>query len=1034
MILEGSTISSSGHAKQMALHLFKDENEQIHVHGLGRADLTAVQNRLVDMYRLTDLTKGKKNAIFHVAISPREHESLNPEQKDRALQMIEERFALQDQVRFSIDHVKEGRAHSHVFWSAVDIENEKLINLSYYKRTLQTLGREMELEFGHELTPRRASENSHEVTLADRFIQARTGEKALDRKLLVTALWNQTINAKDFISDLKNAGYDVVKGDGCKFGIMDRKGHVHNLVRDLPKPVKVKHVMERFGPEYDKLPSVEQARERRSRQQEPAPEKQIQDPKLTKALNHGLDHFLERHSAVSVEDLSKYINADHSFAPSEIHAALKQHENIIMAAKDDETYVTTFDAVEAEEKMIACVKKGRRTGQALNGDYVPKQSFLNEGQRNAIAHALTSKDQVIVISGGAGVGKTSLMKEVKQGIEENSKRLFAFAPSANASRGVLREKGFEGANTISNLLRKRTLQEQTRNGVILIDEAGMVGIKTMNRIFEVAEKMNARVILSGDWHQHNSPEAGDALRIIEQKAGLEIGRVTKIVRQKNESYKQAVDALAKGEVQQGFSGLQKMGAFQVIMDDDRRYEQVASDYLRSIKQDRTTLVVSPTHAEGRAVSAVIREKLKSEGLIGKKDKTFDTQRNKSLTMAQRKRAKYYKPGMSIQFHGKVDGFEMGQAYDVTGHNDDGQVIVQNKSGKQQVLPLYEATKFQTFIRSKTSFTKGDLLKITANGQTLSGQPLNNGDVFTVAGFDKQGNIKLENGEVIAKEYRNITLGYYNTSHASQGKDAQDVFVVQGARSFLASNDKQFYVSVSRGEDTIKIYTDDLEGLKRRVAKSGDRMTAMDIAQNCPTFVFNRKVNAKQGENRTPEVRLEFQERIKSGSGKKGEIQSGGNVPLIQDQSHLEKLDRMMAWSKIEKRKRAELQKHLSDFYERSQTIKDRQKLKIQLEKHDTRLGRLTGKYKKLKEQHRVLTLNLENIDMRISETWEGFEAKIERERKAYFKRFEKQPSEQSKPTSSKTKDMDRYKAKIRERMQESFKRSKDKGFDFELRL
>ena len=648
--------------------------------------------------------------------------------------------------------------------------------------------------------------------------------------------------------------------------------------------------------------------------------------------------------------------------------------------------------MEAEEKMIAFTKKSKLTSEALNLDYTPQQSFLNVGQRSAISHALTSKDQVIVISGGAGVGKTSLMKEVKQGIEEKGKRLLAFAPSANASRGVLREKGFEGADTIANLLRKKTLQEQTRNGVILIDEAGMVGNKTMNRIFDVAEKMNARVILSGDWHQHNSPEAGDALRIIEQKAGLEIGRVTKIVRQKNEPYKQAVDALAKGEVQEGFKRLEGMGAFRVVMDDKQRYEHVANDYLQSVKHNRTTLVVSPTHAEGRAVSSVIREKLKSKGLIGQKDKTFDTQRNMSLTTAQRKMAKSYRPGMSVQFHGKVDGFEFGQVYDVKEQNDKGQVIVQNKSGKLQVLPLHEAAKFQTFIREKTSITTGDLLKITANGRTVSGQPLNNGDVYTVAGFDKQGNIQLENGEVIAKDYRNITLGYYNTSHASQGKDAQDVFLVQGSRSFLASNDKQFYVSVSRGEDNIRIYTDDLDGLKQEASKSGDRMTAMEVAQNCPTFAFNRKARTEQAETKTSEIRLESKNRIKSESSEKSKAQSGGRIPSIPDQSHLEKLDRLRAWYAIETRRRSELKRHLNDFYNRDEITEAIQNLDKQLEKYDTTFARLTGKYRKLQEEHRTLYLNLENIDLRISEAWENFEVEIERDKKAFMRKFnEKTP-------------------------------------------
>ena len=841
----------------MAAHMFKDENERIHVYGLGGHDLTAVENNLVDMYGLTKLTKGKKNAIFHVAVSPRENEALTEEQKALALEMIAKRFGLQGQIYFSIDHIKEGRAHTHVFWSAVDMQNGKLINLSHYKRVLQDLAKEMELEFGHELTNRRANEKSFEMSHADRMIQGRTGEKALDRKLLVTALWNQTTTAEEFIKSLKAAGYDVVKGERCKFGIIDPHGKVHNLVRDLPKLVKAKDVTKRLGQIYDDLPTVRDIKKER----EAALKRTI---KISKAIQFGLDHFLERQSTVRFQQLSEYISPDEPYADADIMAGLKDRDDVIMAVKDEALFITTLEALHAEEDMIAFARAGKNTKKPINPDYIPKQEFLNEGQRKAIAHALTSKDQIIIISGGAGVGKTSLMKEVKQGIEEKGKTILAFAPSANASRGVLRDKGFEGADTIANLLRKQTLQEQAKNNIILIDEAGMVGNKTMNRIFAIAKKMNARVILSGDWRQHSSPEAGDALRILEEKAGLQIGRVTKVVRQKNEPYRQAVDALAHGKTKESFRRLRKMKVFKVVMDDEKRYQLVAQDYVQSVKAGRSTLLVSPTHAEGRAVSAVVRETLKSEKLIGKKDKTFTTQKDLSLTIAERTIAKSYKPGMSVQFHGEVKGFETGQSYDVKKVNEKDQVFVQHKSGLTKMLPLYEAAKFQAFGLRQTDLTTGDLLKITVNGHTLSGHPVNNGDVYTVSGFDKLGNIQLDNGEVLGRDYRNFTLGYYNTSHASQGRDAQDIFLVQGSRSFGASNDKQFYVSVSRGEETLNIYTDDLAGLQQKVGTSGNRMTAMEVAQNCPRFVFNQAVKTPAKEDQESiDLKETFQEHTGS---------------------------------------------------------------------------------------------------------------------------------------------------------------------------
>ncbi len=100
----------------------------------------------------------------------------------------------------------------------------------------------------------------------------------------------------------------------------------------------------------------------------------------------------------------------------------------------------------------------------------------------------------------------------------------------------------------------------------------------------------------------------------------------------------------------------------------------------------------------------------------------------------------------------------------------------------------------------------------------------------VKGFTQDGHVLLENGQTLAKDYRNFTLGYYRTSHSSQGKDADDVLIAQSSASFPASNEKQFYVSVSRGVERCFIYTDDKAALKEAVLQDANRLSAADIAE------------------------------------------------------------------------------------------------------------------------------------------------------------------------------------------------------------
>ena len=97
--------------------------------------------------------------------------------------------------------------------------------------------------------------------------------------------------------------------------------------------------------------------------------------------------------------------------------------------------------------------------------------------------------------------------------------MFAFAPSAEASRGVLRtEAGFGKAETVEALLQSPKLQEQVRGQVLWVDEAGLLSARSLVRRPALAEKQRCRLVLSGDTKQHRAVERGDAFRLLEKHA------------------------------------------------------------------------------------------------------------------------------------------------------------------------------------------------------------------------------------------------------------------------------------------------------------------------------------------------------------------------------------------------------------------------------------------------------------------------------------------------------------------------------------
>lgn len=558
---------------------------------------------------------------------------------------------------------------------------------------------------------------------------------------------------------------------------------------------------------------------------------------VKQAIDLSLEHWLERLSAPQEKRVLAYamqLGYGH-LSPEAVQRELDSRDNLLRSDQRGIVHITTKEMVWAEDKMIAFAANGRDTVMALNPDYAIQQDFLNDQQRNAIIHLLKSRDRVSILKGSAGVGKTSLLTEVREAIQQRNIPFMAVAPSAKASRGVLREKGFDNADTITALLTNPKLQAQIKNGVLLVDEAPMAGVNTLNELFRLAENQGARIILSGDIRQHTSIQAGDAVRLIEEKAGIKPAVVQRIVRQKPQNYNRAISHLAKGNTLKGFGQLDKMGAVLEIEDRQGRYEKIARDYTHSLQQKRTALIIAPTHQEGRMLSEVVRDKLKNAGEIKGRERVFDTMLNLSLTQAQKQDPASYQAGYIVRFHqNQKGGFKAGGKYKVLEHDKESKIRVRPLDNPQSPilsLPISTSPHFEVYKPDTTPLAIGDRLSLSANGKSLEQTKLHNQSVYRVEGFTRNGDIRLSNGKTLSKDFRSFRHAYVSTSFAAQGRDAKDIYIGQSSESFSASNQQQFYVSTSRGSERVFIYTDNKQELKTAIARSAERMSAQDVARD-----------------------------------------------------------------------------------------------------------------------------------------------------------------------------------------------------------
>ncbi len=192
----------------------------------------------------------------------------------------------------------------------------------------------------------------------------------------------------------------------------------------------------------------------------------------------------------------------------------------------------------------------------------------------------------------------------------------------------------------------------------------------------------------------------------------------------------------------------------------------------------------------------------------------------------------YRTGDVVVFHQNVKGgFQKGDRVKVTGHDAEGNVLVSKGKGKAEQLPLREAKHFDLAEAAEVRIAVGERIRITRNGETADGKgKLINGSIHTVRGFNRRGDIRLDNGQVVAKDFAGVAHGYCTTSHASQGKTVDRVFIALGQQSYPAASQEQMYVSVSRGRQDCKIYCTDKQELQEAVQRSSKRMTATELTQ------------------------------------------------------------------------------------------------------------------------------------------------------------------------------------------------------------
>jgi len=261
-----------GNGQNLARHLMSSENEHVTLHEISGFASNDIAGALKEAEAISRGTKCQK-FLYSLSLNPPSKESVSTEVFLDTISRVEAKLGLEGQPKAVVFHEKENRRHCHVVWSRIDAEAMKAITLSFPKRKLMELSKDLYLEHGWDMPKgflQPLFRDPKNFTLAEWQQAKRIGENPRELKAIFQSCWKQSDNLKSLASSLQEHGLILAQGDRRGFIATDINGEVYALAKWVG--VKTKEVRARLG-DHETLPSIAGAQAQIARMAMPALEK-----------------------------------------------------------------------------------------------------------------------------------------------------------------------------------------------------------------------------------------------------------------------------------------------------------------------------------------------------------------------------------------------------------------------------------------------------------------------------------------------------------------------------------------------------------------------------------------------------------------------------------------------------------------------------------------------------------------------------------------------------------------------------------------
>jgi Ti-type conjugative transfer relaxase TraA len=342
-----------------------------------------------------------------------------------------------------------------------------------------------------------------------------------------------------------------------------------------------------------------------------------------------LDAITRQQSTFTDHDLARFVHrhTDDADQFSQAMSAVKASPELVALGKDGagRERFSTREMLSVEQRLERSAEQIAGRGQhrvspaardAALAAGEARGLTLAGSQRDALGH-ITGREDLALVVGYAGTGKSAMLGVAREAWEAQGYQVRGAALSGIAAEGLEAGSGIS-SRTIASLEHgwAQGRDVLSSRDVLVIDEAGMIGSRQMDRVLAHADQAGAKVVLVGDAEQLQAIEAGASFRALTERHGA--AEITQIRRQLEGWQREATRELATGRTG---AALDRYEAAGMVRGHETREAARSAlvdgwDAVRQAAPEASQLMLAHTRADVAQLNQLARGRMRDAGELG----------------------------------------------------------------------------------------------------------------------------------------------------------------------------------------------------------------------------------------------------------------------------------------------------------------------------------------------------------------------------------------------------------------------------------